>query len=255
VTRVLDALVFSSVWVAAAATALAAAASLSFGAGPRPALLVFVFSGTLAVYSLDRLRDVARDRITAPARSAWVERHQGAITGAAATAGLAAGVCTLMLGPVALATAAVAGGLGAFHRRLKHVPFAKALYVAAAWVAVTVALPAALARPRPQVAALGWAAATLGLALLANAIASSARDAEAGAAVIGPESALRVALGCSLAGAAFGLLAPAPQRALAPVAIATAAALVAFRPGERYGLLILDGALTLGALWTLVARA
>ena len=251
VRRILDALAFSSLWVAAAATSLAAAASRSFGAAPRPALLAFVFGGTLAVYAVDRLRDVARDRLTTPARSAWVERHRSGVAGIAAIAALVAGLCGLALGRVAIPTAALAGGLGAFHRRLKHVPFAKALYVSAAWVAVTVALPAALANPRPSPAALGRAAATLGLALLANAIASSARDVEAGAALIGRKRALRLALGCALAGSAAGLLAPRPQRALASVAIATAAALLAFRPGERYGLLVLDGALALGALWSL----
>ena len=212
VTRTLDALAFSSLWVAAAAASLAAASSRSFGGAPRPALLAFVFAGTLAVYSVDRLRDVARDRVTAPARSAWVERHRSGVAGMAAIAALVAGVCGLALGPVAVATAVLAGGLGAFHRRLKHVPFAKAPYVSAAWVAVTVVLPAALARPLPPSAALG----------------------------------------CALAGSAAGLLAPRPQRALASVAIATAAALLAFRPGERYGLLVLDGALALGALWTFV---
>ncbi|HTY16643.1 MAG TPA: hypothetical protein VMH82_02835 [Myxococcota bacterium] len=249
---ILDALAFSSVWVAAAATALAAAASRSFGAPQSPELLALAFAGTLAVYSLDRLRDVARDRMTAPSRSTWVERHWNAIAGTAAIAALAAGVCAVVLGPAAIAAAAAAGGLGALHRRLKHVPFAKSLYVAAAWLAVTVALPAAVARPPPSAAAFGWSATTVGLALVANAIASSARDAEAGAAVIGRERALRLALACALAGAGAGLVAPRPQRALAAVAIATAAALVGFRPGERYGLLILDGALTLGALWTFV---
>ena len=70
--------------------------------------------------------------------------------------------------------------------------------------------------------------------------------------MIGRERALRLALVCALAGAGAGLVAPRPQRALAAVAIATAAALVGSRLGERYGLLILDGALTLGALWTFV---
>ena len=149
-TRILDALAFSSLWVAAAAMSLAAASSRSFGARPRVALLAFVFAGTLAVYSVDRLRDVARDRLTAPVRSVWVERHRKGIAGMAAIAALLAGICGIALGPVAIATAAVAGGLGAFHRRMKHVPFAKALYVSAAWVAVTVVLPAALARPLPS---------------------------------------------------------------------------------------------------------
>src|SRR5215468_5856893 len=90
-TRILDALAFSSLWVAAAAMSLAAASSRSFGARPRVALLAFVFAGTLAVYSVDRLRDVARDRLTAPVRSVWVERHRKGFAGMAAIAALLAG--------------------------------------------------------------------------------------------------------------------------------------------------------------------
>src|SRR5262249_56830804 len=123
-------------------------------------------------YGVERRRDGARGRLTAPVRSVWVERHRKGIAGMAAIAALLAGICGIALGPVAIATAAVAGGLGAFHRRMKHVPFAKALYVSAAWVAVTVVLPAALARPLPSAAALGRAAATLGPPPLPNAIPS-----------------------------------------------------------------------------------
>ena len=46
-------------------------------------------AGTLVVYNVDRLRDLEKDRLTAPARSAFVERWRGpllALTAAAAVA-------------------------------------------------------------------------------------------------------------------------------------------------------------------------
>lgn len=245
-----DALGFSSVWVALAAGALVAATARTFDTPLSPALFGIAVAGTLGVYCLDRVRDLQPDRTTAPLRSAFVERHQAAMMTCAIAALMVAGVCALLLGPAALLSAVFAGGLGLLHRRLKHVPFLKGVYVAAAWVAVTVVLPALLMQPRPAPTAVGWAVAIVGLALLGNAIASSARDDEASAAVLGPRRALRVALACAVAGMLVGRLAPAPIRQLTPIATVTVVALLGFRSSERYGFL-LDGALTAGALWVL----
>ena len=250
-TALFDALAFSGVWVATAAAALATASAAVFGAGWSPALAGFAFAGTFCIYAVDRLRDLSRDRLTAPRRSAFIDRHRALLASASAVAALIAGVCALRLGAAAFAAAAVAGGFGFFHRRLKHVPFLKAVYVAASWVAVTIALPALLAQPPPAAATVFWSVAIVGSALLANAIATSARDDEAAAAVLGARGAVRVARSIALVGAVAALVGPPPLRGLAAIAIATALALAAFRPGERYEL-ILDGALTLGALWIII---
>jgi len=68
----LDALLWSSAWLALTCLCLTAAASRALGLDPEPGLLVFAFGGTLAVYVIDRLRDLPRDRSTAPARAAFV---------------------------------------------------------------------------------------------------------------------------------------------------------------------------------------
>ena len=67
---ILDAVAFSSVWVAAAAGALCAAASLAMGVTPAFSVAGIAVSGTLFVYNVDRLRDFDRDRATTPQRSA-----------------------------------------------------------------------------------------------------------------------------------------------------------------------------------------
>jgi hypothetical protein len=96
---VVDALAFSGVWVALAAATLTAAAGAALACPAGPAVLVLAFAGTLAVYTLDRLRDVARDRATAPTRTAFVVRHRAGLTAAAL---VASGVAVALLGPAAV---------------------------------------------------------------------------------------------------------------------------------------------------------
>jgi hypothetical protein len=251
--RLLDALLFSSLWVAAAALVLAAASGRAVGGAPGPGPLLLAFGGTLAVYNLDRLRDLARDRGPAPARSAFVDRHRLVLTalGCAGAAGGAAGA--LLAGPRALLPLVPALPLALAHRRLKRLWLAKAYYVTLGWVLVVLGVPAAAAVPAPPGARVASAAAVLGLAVLANAIASNVRDAEAAAAVFGPRRALLVARLAAAASVGLALLAPPPVRPLGFVGAATLAALLAFRPGERYGLAVVDGALLVGGIAALLS--
>jgi hypothetical protein len=247
--RLLDALLFSSLWVAAAAAALAAAVGHALAGGTLPGPLLLAFGGTLAIYNLDRLRDLARDRVTAPARSAFVERHRGvlmALGGGGAALGAAG---ALLSGPQALVPLALALPLALAHRRLKRLWMAKALYVTLAWLLVVVGVPAAAAPRAPGLARAAFAAAAiLGPAILANAIASNVRDAEAAAAVFGGGRVLFAARWIAASSLGAALLAPPALQPLGLVGVATLAALVGFRPGERFGLGVVDGALILGGL-------
>jgi 4-hydroxybenzoate polyprenyltransferase len=250
--RLLDLLLFSSLWVAAAAAALAAATGEALGGGAGAGPLLLAFGGTLAVYDLDRLRDLARDRASAPARSAFVDRHRIVLVGLALGGAALGAAGAALAGPRALLPLVPALPLALAHRRLKRLWMAKAAYVTAAWVLVVVGVPALAAGARTPDAA--WAAALVGLAVFANAVASNVRDAEAAAARFGSERPLRLARACAAAGAAAALLAPAALRPLGLVCAATFAALLGFRPSERYGLGVVDGALLLGALAALAAK-
>jgi 4-hydroxybenzoate polyprenyltransferase len=245
---VVDALLFSSLWVSAAAAALCAGASRAFGVAPAAGPLLVAFGGTLAVYNLDRLRDLARDRASAPARSAFVERHFGVLAGLAAGGAALGGLGAALAGPRALLPLAAALPLALAHRRLKRLWMAKALYVTAGWLLVVVGVPAAAAEGGAPARAVAWVSLVVGLALLANAIASNVRDREAAAAVLGRDRALRIASGAAVASLAAALAAPAPARCLVGLAAAMLAAVLAFRPGERYGLAVVDGALLAGGL-------
>jgi hypothetical protein len=241
----LDPWVHSSVWVAAAAASLCSACALALGVAPRACVALLAACGTFAVYNLDRLRDLPRDRVTSPRRSAFVAAHRrGLAIGALAAAAVAVGLAGA-LGARVVALLAPVGAAGLLHRRLKRFALGKPVYVAAAWTAVVVGLPALADGPPRH---LGWVAAPVFASLLANAIASNLRDGEAVASRWGPRVPLRLARGSALLGLALALLAPAGVRPLALLPAALLLALAGFRAEERYGLLVVDGALIGGSL-------
>lgn len=246
----LDALLWSSAWIALACVSLTAAASRALGAAPEPALLALAAGGTLAVYVVDRVRDLAKDRITAPERAAFVERHRRVLLTFAGLGLAAAAVAGTTLRPRTLALAALVAALGLAHRRLKRWAPGKPAYLTFAWTAVPVGLPAAESG-RPE--HLAWVAAIVGAAVLANVALSNLRDREALAARLGRPRTLRAAGAISLAGVAVALLGPPAVRPLAALPLAMAAAVLGYRPSERYGALVVDGALVAGSLAALAA--
>jgi 4-hydroxybenzoate polyprenyltransferase len=246
--RLLDACVFSSIWLALVAAALTAASSRALGAKPSLHAVALAAFGTLVVYNVDRLRDVERDRTTAPRRTAFVERHRDGLLALTLVSGLAAAALGLAAGWCAVALLAPVLTAGLLHRRLKRLASLKPLYVVAAWLAVVVGLPWCFAAAPSHA---GWVLAVLGGAMLANAIASNVRDREAGAARTGPVRALARARAAALVGLVLALAAPPAVRSLAAVPALTLAVLARFRPGEDYGLVWVDGALLAGALLAL----
>ena len=248
----IEPLAWSSLWVSLAAGALATAAARAMGLPFSADVTALVVAGTWVVYSVDRLRDVERDRVTSPRRTAFVERHAPALR--AATAGVALLALGLAI-RVGLGTALVllpVAVLGFWHRRVKHLAFLKSSYLTLAWVCVVVVFPAAATTGARHV---GWVALVLGAAIQANAIASNVRDREAGVPRLGSGPALRLARVVSVSGGVLALLAPGEVRALACVPAVMLLALRWFRPDERYGLVVVDGALLIGALAALATWA
>jgi hypothetical protein len=248
VTALIEVLAYTSIWVAAAAVALCAAAGRALGADPAATTLAITAAGTLFVYNVDRLRDVERDRATSPRRTAFVERWRAMLLALAGVSALVAAGLVVREGARALALLAPIAALGLAHRRLKRFAWWKPLYVSAAWTAVVVGLPAVAAEP---VRDLPWVAAIVAATILSNVIASNLRDREAPAARFGARVPIRLARGLALAAAALALVAPGAARSLAPIPLATLAALAAFRATELYGFIAVDGALLAGALLSL----
>jgi 4-hydroxybenzoate polyprenyltransferase len=248
----LDALAFSSLLVSSSAAALVAAASLAMGVPLSWTVIGLVFGGTLAVYNVDRLRDVERDRATAPVRTRFIAAHRTTIIVVTAAAMLLAVSLAFIDGRRAAMLAGVVLALGLAHRRLKGIAFAKPLYVTAAWLAIVVGMPLVV---EPASRHGAWVAAILGASLLANAIASDVRDGEAGTLRLGARRALRLAVVIAALGALVATFAPSPARPLGTVAAATLLALIGFRRTERYGMVVIDGALLAGAATSLLLTA
>lgn len=243
----LDIVVFSSLWVGAVAGLLAAATAAALGLSASPAVVGIAFAGTLLVYNVDRLRDMERDRETSPERTAFVARHRTALTWLAAAGGAGAAALALALDPTVWLLCAGVLALGLAHRRLKHLPFVKGLYIAGAWLAVVVGVPVLAAPAAPTAAAVAWASGILGAGLLANVMVSSLRDEENAAGQLGAERTLGLARGVALAGVVAAALAAPPAGALGLIPAAVLVSLLRWRPGERYGLVVVDGALGIGA--------
>lgn len=276
VMRCLDALAFSSILVASIAAALTLAAALSLvtnsSAGQLAAALAF--AGTLVVYNVDRLRDLERDRRSWPRRSAFVSRHRRPLSGLIILAAGAAAVLGWRAGPAAVGLCGAVLVPALFHRRIKQHSVIKTGYVTVAWVAVLVGLPVLsmvssfpplpiLLAPSattplptlmgsldiPHAGRLALIACVYGAAIGANLIASNARA--------GNRPSMRAlwgARGLAAVGVLTALAAPSPLRALACVPLAQLASLIGFRGGERARLLLVDGALLLGALGVLALR-
>jgi len=238
----LEVLAFSGLWVALAAAGLSLAAALAMASAPDPRVAGVALFGTLAVYGADRLFDVDRDRVSSPLRTDFVLRHENRLALLSALSGAVAVGLGLSLGPRVVSLLALVLAAGLAHRRLKQIRFAKPLYIALAWCAVVVWVPAAVASEAHDV---GWVSAVIALAVLANAIASNVRDGEQGLAR--PDHALVVARLCALLSLGSAWLAPAPLRALAAVPAATLLALLRGRIDERWGLVAVDGALVAGS--------
>jgi 4-hydroxybenzoate polyprenyltransferase len=169
--RLLDALLYSSVWLAAAAAAQTAAVLRGLPGGFGPAgwqAVALVFAVTLLTYNLDAaLPFKHRQPVGASGRKAWQHRHRWALAVLAGAAALAGAVLLLVGGwlhylPLLLPLAALALGyslpLLPWHGRwwaVREVPLLKVFLIGGVWAAVTVGLPAlALHRPLAPLAGL-----------------------------------------------------------------------------------------------------
>ena len=209
VTRtVLDSLAFSGIWTAFAAATLIGASGVFLQRPWGPAQLDLAcglgFAGTMTVYAFDRVRDIQRDQASSPSRSAFVARHRRALVGVSA-AGLSLSLAAAWaLPPVTWLLCAGVGAMGLLHRRLKNRSPSAWVYVSAAWVGITVGLPALIVAPDPiSLSALLTLTLCWALAIGSNALASELRgllyDAQAATqpngAVAAPARAVAAAAG------------------------------------------------------------
>ncbi len=250
-TALLDAFAWSSALVGCAAVALAAAAARALDTPPDSAVLGFAFCGTIVVYCFDRLRDVDHDRASSPLRSAYIDEHWRPVVSFAEFAVAASFPTAFAAGPRVVAIAAAVAAFGLAHRQLKQFAWAKPLYLTGSWTAVTVGMPA-VAADGVDFARVGWVAGIVALAVQANVVLSNLRDREGLAGRLPQRVALVSAGGFALGSLALAWLGPHEARPLAAVPLAMLLAVVGYQPGERYGALVVDGALVAGGLGALL---
>ncbi len=238
------AVAYSSLGVALAAVVLNGASTLAMGSSVNPGLLGLAFAGTLAIYTTDRLRDLPRDKITAPERSAFIERFSRSLRIQTVMAGAVSVALGLWAGPRVVLLAAIVAGLGLAHRRLKGFVSIKLAYITLAWTAVAVGLPAAT---NPSATHLLWVAGIVAGTVTSNVILSNLRDGEGPGGRIGANARSLAGIGL-IPTTAFAVFGPAAVRPLILLPLCMAIAVAGFRPSERYGAVVVDGALIVGGL-------
>ena len=243
--RLLDGLAFSSLLASAIGAGLSLVASRALLAPDAGRSALLAGSGAFLIYTLDRLRDADRDRDTAPARTAFVQRHRRSLTAALVVAGLFFAAAWLTAPPAIQGLCVGIGVVGLLHRRLKTHPVLKTGYVSLAWVAGCVGIPW-IAADRPGEGL--WLAGSLLAVLVANLIASNLRDAEAHPLPARPETILSIAFTATAISMTVALLAPGTAVVAGWIALLECLALAGFRADERYGLIVIDGALLVGCL-------
>lgn len=268
--RLLDAVLYSSAWLAAAAAAQTAATLRLWPAAGAPGgrAVALVFAATLLVYNLDAVLPFKhREPAGASGRKAWQQRHRGALAGLAAAAALGGAYLFFadgwwhylpLLVPLAALALLYSWPLGRWRgrpRALRDVPLLKVFLIAGVWSLITVGLPV-LALHRP------WADAqdlldqrfllVLALAIVFD-IRDYGRDRAAGTrtfpGVLGVAGARRLALALLAAAVALGLWrGAAPLAVLLPGLLAAAVIATAEESrGDYFFALITDGVLLVQA--------
>ena len=270
--RLLDALLYSSAWLAAAAAAQTAATLLLWpgAAGAVGGRVVgMIFAATLLTYNLDAALPFKHGQAPGTSgRKAWQQQHRPALLGLAGAAGVADVYLLLADGwvhflPLLVPLTALAVGYSwpvlpwrGRWRAIREVPLLKVFLIAGVWSCVTVGLPT-LALHRPLASALGLLAQRFclvaALAIVFD-IRDYSRDQAAGLrtfpTVLGVGGAKVVALTLLAGAVGLGLAREAaPLAVLLPAALSAAVILAAQETrGDYFFALITDGVLIVQAV-------
>ncbi len=272
IKRSVDALLFSSLWLALAAAAQALA-TLALWAPLGPAgyrMAALVGAATLLVYNLDAVLPFKhRQPAGGSGRKAWQQRHRRALAALAGAAAATAAGLVLADGWLRYATGLVPlAGLALLYswpvwpgrgRRwaLREVPMLKGFLIAGVWTAVTMGLPVLLHRPPDLVSVeklMGQRFCLVAALCVVFDLRDLGRDRAAGLAtlpvLLGPTGAKAVALGLLAGALTFGLWRGTEPGVLG-ITVGLAAAVVLAAREERseyFFALLADGVLLVPAV-------
>ena len=268
--RLLDVVLYSSAWLAAAAAAQTAATLRLWSAAGAPGwrVVALVFAATLLVYNLDAVLPFKhREPAGTSGRKAWQQRHRGALAGLAVAAALGGAYLFFadgwwhympLLVPLAALALLYSWPLGRWRGRpvaLRDVPLLKVFLIAGVWSLITVGLPVlALHRPWAEAQSLLDQRFLLVLALaIVFDIRDYGRDRAAGTrtfpGVLGVPVARWLALALLAGAMSLGLWrGTAPLAVLLPGALAaTVIATADETRGDYFFALLTDGVLLVQA--------
>lgn len=276
--RGLDAVLFSSAWLAGAAAAQTAASFRRWPAadgGVDGRVVALVFAATLLVYNLDAVLPFKhRQPAGGSGRKAWQQQHRRGLAGLAGAAALAAGYLFLAddwwrylpaLLPLTLLALVYSWPLVRWQgqrRALREVPLLKGFLIAGVWSAITVGLPA-LAQHRPLAEALELLAQRFCLVLAITIvfdIRDLSRDRAAGThtfpVVLGVAGARVVALAFLAGAMLLGFERDVPPLGLGLTGLAAAAVILLAeeRRSDYFFALLADGVLLVPAVLYLVGK-
>lgn len=264
--RLLDAVLYSSTWLALAAAALTAATlrRWPFEGPSEYHLVALVLAATLLSYNLDAALPFKQGQSAGTsARKAWQQRHRQGLLVLAAAAGAVAGYFFLVDGwwhflPLLLPLSALALlyswpllRWNGRRRALREAPLLKGVLITLVWTAVTVGLPTLL-RHHPVREVLGLLAQQFCWIMVITIvfdIRDHRRDQRAGThtfpGVLGVARAQALALALLAASVGLGLArGAAPVPVLLPAALAVAVVLAARESrSEYFYALLVDGLL------------
>jgi len=247
----LEPLAHASLLAAGVAGTMVAVVEAALGLPVDPATIALATCGTLVVYNIDHLRDIERDALLAPRRSAFVARHRRALVGLVAFSAAGSAASAAFVDPVAWGVCACVLALGLLHRRLKRVRGIKTLYLTVSWLAVVLGLPlAGIERGAwPPLDRLYWVVSIVGCSIVANLMASNLdrRRATEDPAHVSRRRRLNSAIAVAGLGLGFAVVAPDALRGLAAIPFAEFVATVRYRDDELYVPVVIDGALLVGA--------
>ena len=275
--RALDAVLFSSVWLAGAAAAQTAASFrrwLPTDGGVNGRVVALVFAATLLVYNLDAVLPFKhRQPAAGSGRKAWQQRHRRSLAVLAGAAALVAGYFFLADGwwhylpallPLTVLALLYSWPLVRWQgqrRAVREVPLLKGFLIAGVWSAITVGLPA-LALHRPLAEALGLLMQRFALVLALTIvfdIRDLTRDRAAGTrtfpVVLGVAGARAAALAFLAAAMTLGYERGVPLLGLALTALAAAAVILLAeeRRSDYFFALLADGVLLVPAVLGLLS--
>jgi 4-hydroxybenzoate polyprenyltransferase len=276
--RVLDAVLFSSVWLAGAAAAQTAASFRRWppiDGGVNGRVVALVFAATLLVYNLDAVLPFKhRQPAAGSGRKAWQQRHRRALAVLAGAAGLAAGYFFLADGwwhylpallPLTVLALLYSWPLVRWQgqrRAVREVPLLKGFLIAGVWSAITVGLPA-LALHRPPAEALGMLVQRFALVLALTIvfdIRDLSRDRAAGTrtfpvvlGVVGAKAAALAFLGGAMT---LGYERGVPPLGLGLTGLAAAAVILLAeeRRSDYFFAFLADGVLLVPAVLYLIGK-